>query len=78
MRRRYPRTNAEGIAEELMEGNPPTEPQKNEWAGGTSVGDFFYSNIQATIKQHWGKKYPTEVFSEVCDILTKKGYWVHS
>lgn len=78
MARRYPRTNPEDIAEEIMRDYPPHEPQKYEWTGGTHVGDVFYSSIQSTIKTHWGKKAPYEVFSEVCDILRKKGYWVHS
>lgn len=78
MRKRYPKTSAEDIAKEIMEARPPTEPQKNEWAGGTSVGDVFYSSIQSYIKRHWGKKYPHDIFSKVCDILRNAGYWVHS
>ena len=78
MGRRYPRTSPEEIAKELMEGNPPEEPSHFEWAGGTYVGDFFYSSIQSTIKAHWGKKYPYEVFHKVCRILEQNGYWVHS
>ena len=75
---RYPRTKPEAIVAEIMENNPPTEPQVNEWAGGTCVGDVFYSSIQSYIKRHWGKKYPHDVFSKVCDLLRDKGYWVHS
>jgi len=75
---RHPRTSPERIADLLMEGRPPEEPSFFKWAGGTFVGDIFYSSIQGTIRSHWGKKYPYEVFGKVCDILREKGYWVHS
>lgn len=75
---RYPKTSAEGIAKEIMENNPPHEPKVYEFVGGTFVGDVWYSSIQSYIKTHWGKKRPYEIFSKVCDILEKKGYWVHS
>ena len=76
--RKYPKTNAEGIAEEIMRDHPPHEPQLYEFVGSSFVGDVWYSDIQSYIKTHWGKKSPYEVFSEVCEILRKKGYWVHS
>lgn len=75
---RYPRTKPEKIVEEIMEGNPPTEPQRYEWAGGVFVGDVFYSSVQSRIRQHWGKKYPYHIFEQVCNLLREKGYWVHS
>ena len=78
MRRRFPRTSAKEIAEEMMKHHPPHEPRKYEWTGGTHTGDVFYSWIQSEIRQHWGRKYPYEVFDEVCNILRQNGYWVHS
>ena len=78
MRRTYPKTDAEGIAAEIMKDKPPHEPQLYEFVGATFVGDVWYSSIHSYIKTHWGKKSPNGLFSDVCDILSKNRYWVHS
>jgi len=77
MRGRKP--SAQDIAGDLMEGNPPRDPEPSEWLSGRKItGDFFYSNIQGRIRSMYGKKYPYDLFSQVCRILEAAGYWVHS
>ena len=77
MRRSKP--SAEEIAKDLMSGNPPNKPEPAEFLNGRRItGDFFYSTVQGRIKSMCGKKYPYELFSEVCNILRSEGYWVHS
>ena len=78
MRKTYPKTDAEGIAAEIMKDYPPHKPQFYQFVGGTFIGDIWYSSIFSYIRTHWGKKAPDGLFSDVCDILRKKGYWVHS
>lgn len=63
MRKRYPKTDAEGIAAEIAKEYPR---------------DIFYSDIQRIIKSHWGKKYPDNLFLRVCSILSENDIWVHS
>ena len=78
MRKKYPRRSPEVLAEEYAERIGIGEPQHSEFLGRKITGDIFYSTLQAWLKSEWGKKYPYEVFSKVCDLLRAKGVWVHS
>lgn len=63
------------IEKEVLEAFPR---EKFTTAGKTWAGDVFYSDIYSYLVRKVGKNKVKSYYSDVCNILRKNSYYIHS